>query len=167
MKPRERGESDVGTRLTARYLAPRFPLCSNRYQPSPILLLGPPFTPFGLLSLHLSLHQVLQLQPCNTLNLLSLRSSRRLSGSSLVVTASRLSHSSSHTSTPRSLTPRSGRASPEGNEGSGWRDKSRTEEQDEVRTEDQMNQTRYTGSREKPTIEAAIMSGKFRQRNRK
>ena len=30
----------------------------------------------------------------------------------------------------------------------GWRDKSRTEEQDEVRTEDQMNQTRYTGSRE-------------------
>ena len=60
--------------------------------------------PFGLLSLHLSLHQVLQLQPCNTLNLLSVGSSRRLSGSSLVVTASRLSHSSSHTSGPSPVT---------------------------------------------------------------
>lgn len=34
---RKRAASDVGTRLTARYLAPRFPLCSNRYQPSPLL----------------------------------------------------------------------------------------------------------------------------------
>lgn len=48
---------------------------------------------------------------------------RTARGSSYSLTASPIvTHSISTHSTPRSLTPRSGRASPEGNEGSGWRE---------------------------------------------
>lgn len=51
-----------------------------RLSSSPVVWSGPLLS-LAVHSLILSLHQVLQLQPCNTLNLLSVGSSRRLSGS--------------------------------------------------------------------------------------